>query len=285
MISEEGVRGQLTASNLFVIWSEIVKSIKILLAYPVIFVFWTIFPIFWFVPFIFQGKAFVGGLQSPHLGDVAGISDIIQFLVPGAILNSYVLTALWGLGESMRREAYRGTLDYLLASPCNKAFILVGKALSEGLSSTMFAINQMVVCVLFFGLEITLSAIMPMIFIIILLIMGVYGMALMLAALSLKYKQSHDIAHALDYVFYIFSGVRYPVQSLPFWGQLISKFLPLTYALFAFRSIISLQQAPFLIYERMLYLLIMDVVLIFLGFYLFNWMEKKTKKSGVISHY
>jgi len=283
--SEEGALKPLTGSNFFVVWSEIVKNIKILLAYPVIFVFWTIFPIFWFLPFIFQGKAFVGGLQSPSLGNVTGISDIIPFLVVGAILNSYVLTALWGLGESMRREAYQGTLDYLLASPCNKALILIGKALSESISSTMFAITQMVVCVLFFGLEITVGAIMPIIFIIILLIMGLYGMALMLAALSLRYKQSHDIAHGLDYVFYIFSGVRYPVQSLPFWGQLISKFLPLTYALFAFRSIISMQLNVFWIYQQMLYLLIMDVVLIFLGFYLFNWMEKKTKKSGVISHF
>lgn len=273
----------LSGSNYFVVWSEIVKSIKILLAYPVVIVFWTVFPIFWFLPFIFLGKAFVGGSPSPIFGEIAKTENYIVFIAIGAILNSYVLTALWGLGQSMRREAYRGTLDYLLASPCNKAFILIGKALSESISSTMFAITQIVVCILFFGMKITLGAIMPLLFIIILLIMGLYGIALMLAALSLKYKQAHDIAHVLDYVFYIFAPVRYPIKSLPSLGQVISYLLPLTYALIAARSII--QQNVFTIYWEILCLLIMDVILILLGFYLFNRMEKSTKKSGAISHY
>jgi len=274
-----------SGTNYSVVWSEIVKNIKILLAYPVVIVFWAIFPVFWFLPFIFQGEAFVGGLQSASFAEIAGTPNYVPFLVVGAFLNSYVLASLWGLGESMRREAYQGTLDYLLASPCNKAFILIGKALSESINSTLFAISQMVICVLFFGLEITIGAIMPIIFIIVLLIAGLYGIALMLAALSLQYKQSHDIAHVLDYVFYIFTPVRYPVQSLPFWGQLISKLLPLTYALIAVRSIIIMRQNVFFIYQEMLYLLVMDALLIFLGFYLFNWVEKKTKKSGTISHF
>ncbi len=272
-----------SGSNYFVVWSEIVKSMKTLLAYPVVIVFWAIFPIFWFLPFIFLGEAFVGGSPSPLFGETAQTENYIVFIAIGAILNSYVLTALWGLGESMRREAYQGTLDYLLASPCNKAFILIGKALSESISSTMFATTQILVCILFFGMKITLGAIMPLLFIIILLITGLYGVALMLAALSLRYKQAHDIAHVLDYVFYIFAPVRYPVKSLPSFGQVISYALPLTYALIAWRSIIL--QNVFTIYWEVLCLLVMDVLLILLGFYLFNRMEKSTKKSGTISHY
>jgi len=32
-------------------------------------------------------------------------------------------------------------------------------------------------------------------------------------------------------------------------------------------------------------LLIIDIVLLLAGFYLFSWMEEKTKKSGTISHH
>jgi ABC-2 type transport system permease protein len=274
-----------SGADYFVVWSEIVKNIKILMAYPVIIVFWAIFPVFWFLPFIFQGEAFVGGLQSPSFAEVAGTPNYVLFIVVGAILNSYVLSALRGLGESMRREAYQGTLDYLLASPCNKTFILIGKAVSESINSTLFAIGQMMICVLFFGLEITLGAIMPIIFIIILLIAGLYGIALMLAAFSLQYKESHDIAHVLDQLFYLFTPVRYPVQSLPSWGRLISKLLPLTYALIAIRSIVIMRQNIFSIYQEIFYLFVMDVALISLGFYFFNWMEKRTKKSGAIGKF
>jgi len=272
-------------SNFFIVWSELVKNLKFLLAYPVVFVFWMIFPIFWFVPFIFQGQAFVGGLQSASFAEIAGTPEFIPFIVLGAILNSYVLTSLYGMGESIRREAYRGTLDYILSSPCNKAFILIGKALSESLSSTIFAISQLAICILFFGIELTIGIIMPVIFIIILLILGLYGIALILAAFSLRYKQAHDLAHTLDYVFYVFAPVRYPLASLPLWAQIFGRLLPLTYALIAVRSLMLLKESLSFVYLEVLALLIIDGIVILVGFYLFNWMEKKTKESGTISHY
>ncbi|UCE43940.1 MAG: ABC transporter permease [Candidatus Bathyarchaeota archaeon] len=272
-------------ANSSIVWSELVKNMKFLTAYPTVFVFWTIFPIFWFIPFLLQGQAFVGGLQSPEFAKLAGTPNFVAFIILGAILNSYVLTSLYGVGESMRREAYRGTLDYLLSSPCNKAFILIGKALSESSSSTMYAMTQLVVCIIFFGIEITLGVIMPVLLIIILLILGLYGMALMLAAISLQSKQAHDLAHTLENVFYVFSPVSYPVEALPSWGQIISSILPLTYALIAVRSLMLLRYDIAAVYYEILLLFIIDMVAIFLGFYLFNWMEKRTKKSGSISHY
>lgn len=272
-------------SNFFIVWSELVKNLKFLLAYPVVFVFWAIFPIFWFIPFILQGQAFVGGLQSQSFAQIAGTPEFIPFVVLGAILNSYVLTSLYGMGESIRREAYRGTLDYILSSPCNKAFILIGKALSESISSTIFGISQLAISILFFGIELTVGIIMPVIFIIILLILGLYGIALILAAVSLRYKQAHDLAHTLEYVFYLFAPVRYPLGSLPLWVQIVGKLLPLTYALIAVRSIMLLKESLAAVYLEVLMLLIIDSIVILLGFYMFNWMEKKTKKSGTISHY
>jgi len=272
-------------ANFFVIWSEVVKNMKFLMAYPVIFVFWTIFPFFWFIPFIFQGEAIVGGLQSASFAEIAGTPEYIPFVIIGAILNGYVLTSLYGVGESIRREAYRGTLDYLLSSPCNKAFILIGKAVSESINSTVYAIIQLVVCIIFFGIELTLGVIIPIILILILMILGLYGIALMLAALSLRFKQAHDLGHTLENVFLIFAPVRYPLQSLPFWAQIIGKLLPLTYALIAVRSLMLLKQDFPAVYEQIFLLFVIDVIAIFFGFYLFNWMEKRTRKSGAISQY
>ena len=262
-----------------------IKNFKFLFAYPVIFVFWAIFPIFWFIPFILQGQAFVGGLQSQSFAELAGTPEYIPFVILGAILNSYVLTSLYGMGESIRREAYRGTLDYILSSPCNKAFVLIGKALSESVSSTMYAITQLFICILFFGIELTMGTIMPIIFIIILLILGLYGMALILAAVSLRYKQAHDLAHTMEYVFSVFAPVRYPLSSLPGWAQIIGQILPLTYALIAVRTLMLLHQNLTAVYLEIAILLVIDAAAILLGFYLFNWMEERTKKSGTISHF
>jgi ABC-2 type transport system permease protein len=272
-------------SNLFVVWNEVVKNLKSLLAYPTIIVFWAIFPIFWFIPFILQGEAFVGGLQSASFAQITGSGEYVPFIVIGAVLNSYVNTLLYGMGENIRREAYQGTLDYVLAAPCNKAYVLIGKALSESLSSTIFAASQLTISVLLFGMNITLGVMLPVFFTVILFILGLYGMSLILAAVSLMYKQSYDIAESIGYVFYIFAPVRYPIESLPTWAQIFGKLIPLTYALIIVRSIMLLGTNLSTVYLEVLALLIIDIVLLLAGFYLFSWMEEKTKKSGTISHH
>ncbi len=272
-------------SNLSVVWNEIVKNIKTLLAYPTIIVFWAIFPIFWFIPFILQGQAFVGGLESTNFAQITGTGEYIPFIVIGAVLNSYVNTLLYGMGENIRKEAYQGTLDYVLAAPCNKAYVLIGKAISESLSSTIFATSQLTISVLLFGMSITLGMILPVFFITILLILGLYGIALIMAAFSLMYKQSYDLSESIGYIFYIFAPVRYPIESLPTWAQIFGKLIPLTYALIIVRSFMLLGTDFSTVYLEVIALLIIDIALLLAGFYLFSWMEEKTRKSGAISHH
>ena len=284
-MTQNAAQQSVYSSNFSVIWNEVVKNIKTLLAYPTIIVFWAIFPIFWFIPFILQGEAFVGGLESSSFAEITGTGEYIPFIVIGAILSSYVNTLLYGMGENIRKEAYQGTLDYVLAAPCNKAYVLIGKAVSESLSSTIFAISQLTISVLLFGMNITLGVMVPVSFIIILLILGLYGMSLLMAAFSLMYKQSYDLSESIGYIFYIFAPVRYPVESPPIWAQIIGKFIPLTYALIIVRSLMLLGTDLSAVYLDVIALLIIDVVLLLAGLYLFNKIEKKTRKSGIISHH
>ena len=284
-MTQHATQQSVYSSNLSIIWNEVVKNIKTLLAYPTIIVFWAIFPIFWFIPFILQGEAFVGGLESSSFAEITGTGEYIPFIVIGAILSSYVNTLLYGMGENIRKEAYQGTLDYVLAAPCNKAYVLIGKAVSESLSSTIFAISQLTISVLLFGMNITLGVMIPVSFIIILLILGLYGMSLLMAAFSLMYKQSYDLSESIGYIFYIFAPVRYPIESLPIWAQIIGKFIPLTYALIIVRSLMLLGTDLSTVYLDVIALLIIDVVLLLAGLYLFNKIEKKTRKSGIISHH
>jgi ABC-2 type transport system permease protein len=271
--------------NLSVVWNEVVKNIKSLLAYPTIIVFWAIFPIFWFIPFILQGQAFVGGTVSASFAEITGSGEFVPFIVIGAVLNSYVNTLLYGMGENIRKEAYQGTLDYVLVAPCNQVYVLIGKALSESLSSTIFAVSQLTISALLFGVNITLGVLLPVFFIIILLILGLYGMALILAAFSLMYKQSYDLSESIGYIFYIFAPVRYPIESLPTWAQIFGKLIPITYALIIVRSIMILGTDLSAVYLEVTALIVIDIILLLAGFFMFNWMEKKTRKSGTISHH
>jgi ABC-2 type transport system permease protein len=238
-----------------------------------------------YIPFIFEGQALTGGLQSASFAQATGTTDFIPFLVIGSVLYIFVSRVLHGMGESIRRDLIQGTLDYMFIAPCNKMHILIGKALSESVESMIFALSQLAFSILLFGLDWAVGVILPLFFVILLLVLGVHGLALVLAGLSLLYKQSHELSQTIGYIFYIFSPVRYPVTTLPAWAQIISGLLPLTYALVIARSVIMLGTNFSAVYLDILALIITDVLLVLAGFYMFNWAEKKTRKTGTISNY
>jgi len=270
--------------NLSIISAEVKKCLKILLCYPMELVFWCIFPIFWAVPFIFQGNALVGGMESEAFSKLTGTTQFMPYILIGAVLNTYVLSALYGMSNSLREESYWGTLELILGSPCSKIPILLGKALNEAVTSTIFAVMQIFICVIIFGLDVAVNQILPIMLIVILLMLGLYGLSIALAGITIQIKQSHSLIHTIEYLFYLFSPVRYPVNINP-WIRMVSLVIPLTYALIVVRGIMLLDKSLINLWQNVVILLAIDIGLIVLGYYIFFYIEKRARKSGIISTY
>jgi ABC-2 type transport system permease protein len=265
-----------------IIYEEIVKEIKIMLTYPIEIIFWIVSPLLWVVPLVFQGKALVGGLQSSAFGALAGTSEYIPYVLIGAIFSTYMFTAVWSMGNALRNEMFYGTLEHILCSPVRPLYILVGKGLYNSMFSTMFVIIQLFVCVTFFGLELTLSKIVPMVFFLILLMIGLYGVGFIAAALTLLIKEAQGILHMFEYILFLFTPIRYPVEVNPI-TQAVSTLIPLTYALIALRGI--LLGVHFDFGRTSVILLGLDIVIIPLGLFIFSWVERRTKQRGTLAHY
>lgn len=263
---------------------EIKKNIKILLCYPVEIMFWAIFPVLWVIPFIFQGEALVGGVTSSEFGTLAGTERFIPFVLIGAIVSTYLFSSLYGMGGSIRMESYWGTLEYILGSPARKISILMGKALSESISSTLFVMTQVLICVFGFGLTLTVEKILPILLAMLLLVAGLYGMAIALAGVTLQIKESRSLVHTIEYLFYLFSPIRYPVGIHPL-ISMVSVVIPLTYALIAIRGVWLLDQTMETLWRNVAILAVLDVAFISFGYSIFYFMEKKVRKSGVVSQY
>lgn len=265
-----------------IVLAEIKKDVRILLAYPIEIVFWVISPLLWALPLVFQGKALIGGLQSTAFGNFAGTSEYIPYVIIGAIFSTYMLTAVWSMGNAFRNEMFYGTLEHVLCSPVRPVNILVGKALYNAMFSTAFVVVQMLICVAFFGLQITLTKIFPLVLFLVLLMVGLYGMGFIAAALTLLIKEAHGILHMFEYVLFLFTPIRYPVEVHPI-TRSVSMLIPLTYALIALRGI--LMGIHFDFWKNGMILLGIDVIIIPLGLYVFSLVERRTKKRGTLAHY
>ena len=222
---------------MWVVIEEVRKSFKILLAYPVEVVFWIVSPLLWVIPLVFQGKALIGAFSSTAFGRLAGTDEFIPYVLIGAIISTYMFSAVWSMGNSFRDETYYGTLEYILSAPVRPAYILIGKGLYNSILSTSFVIVQLFICVFVFGLNITLAKIFPIFLFLLLLIVGLYGIGFMAAALTLLVKEAHGLLHMFEYILFLFSPIRYPVEVNPI-TKAISVFIPLTYALIALRGLL-----------------------------------------------
>ncbi len=265
-----------------IILEEIRKNFKIMLSYPIELVFWTIFPILWMIPLIFQGKALVGGLTSSSFGNLSGTEEYIPYILIGAIFSTYMFSAVWSMGSSFRDEMYFGTLEYILSSPTPQYVLLFAKALFNTITSTIFVIFQIILCILLFGLHISLFKIAPFLIVLILLLIGLYGIGFFAAALTLLVKEAHGLLHVFEYVLFLFSPIRYPVEVNPITSA-VSLFIPLTYALVSIRGILLGIEFNFL--RNTIMLIILDLIFLPLGIFTFYFIDKKTRKEGTIAYY
>ncbi len=267
-----------------VIRQEVRKALKIVLCYPIEIVFWALFPILWVIPFMFQGIALVGSFESPSLGRMVGTEAYIPFLLIGAVVSTYLFSSLYGMGGSFRMESYWGTLEFVLGSPARKVSILMGKGLAESVSSTFFAATQIAISIGLFGVRVALNRAAPLLLTIVLLVAGLWGVAIALAGVTLVIKESRGIVHSLEYLLYLFSPIRYPVEVSTI-TRMVSVFIPLTYALVVVRSLILLNRPVSSLWPQVAMLAVMDLILVGGGFICFGILERKVRQSGGVSHH
>jgi ABC-type multidrug transport system permease subunit len=265
-----------------IIIEEIKKDFRILFAYPAEIIFWIIWPILWVIPLIFQGQALIGGLHSSSFGKLAGTQEYIPYVLVGAIVSTYMFSAVWSMGNSLRDEMFYGTLEHILSAPARPVHILLGKGIYNSILSTAFVIIQMFMCVFIFGLNITLAKILPIVFFLLLLLIGLYGVGFMAAAVTLLVKEAHGLLHMFEYILFLFSPIRYPVEVHPI-TRFVSVFIPLTYALIALRGL--LLGIEFNFWKNSLILVGIDIIIIPAGLYIFSLIERKTKTRGTLAHY
>lgn len=261
--------------------AEFNKTVRIWFSYPIMIVFWAIFPLIWVMPYVFQGKALVGGATSESFRQLTGSGNYLAFVLIGAMISTFVFSALWGVGNSLREETYWGTMEYIIASPTHPLVILIGKTLAEWAWSTVMAVFQAAIIGIFFGVRFTIDKVLPIVLLVGLLMIGFYGFAIAFAGFTLLIKEVHGWVHTLEWIFFLFSPIRYPVQVNPI-TAVVSTLIPLTWALVAIRGIILLNRSEVNLWQTVLILVAMDVVLITAGYFVFLYLEKKTRRDGTV---
>jgi ABC-2 type transport system permease protein len=135
--------------------------------------------------------------------------------------------------------------------------------------------------VIFFHVDLTNSNLGLTLFCILLLSVTSCGLGLILGSLTLRTREAWTITSMVVIALYIFSGVNFPVGVLPKSLQVISYSLPLTRGIQAAR--LALNGADwFTIQSLVAGELLIGVIYIIAGYFLFTWFEKRSLVDGQI---
>jgi ABC-2 type transport system permease protein len=245
----------------------------------------------WVVVFTFY--AIVNAATIALIGVAAQNYLLTLKLVLGALLWNYLSAMFYDIASTIAYERWEGTLEYTFMAPVSRFVHLSGVSLFATFSSMVRTIVVMVGLLLFIpSLHLAGGNLLGVLVVLLVGSLAFLGLGLIAAILPVMSPEKGEQAtNIFQGVLLLVSGVYYPISVLPTWVQPLSVISPATYALSAARKLMGIDNpsstpghligAPLrTVLPELGILLIMGIIMIPLGLWIFSLAEHWAKRTG-----
>ena len=271
-----------------VFWASFISSLKMILR-AITFrglVAFNISVPFFFILTSWMGPQIMGGAN--FFTDMTKMPHFLSFVTIGFAFNGFIFSAALGGAHALRGEQEHGTAELVFVTPSNKLVWLLGKIMGN---LTFSLINFFVILFLgslLFGFQ---SNAQPNILVatlfVLLTIIAMTSFGFVFAGVCFLAKRERELSQVLWTMMVFFSGLAFPIEVLPEWGQVIAWVIPITHGVQATRQALLLgagiSDPTILIALGMLVL--QTVILLPIGIVLYSKLEKKARETGALATY
>jgi len=172
-------------------------------------------------------------------GVVSGTPSYFDFIAPGIMAMTVMMSVMTGLPVAISQEKEVGTLDGMMVAPINRLSIILGKTLGQTARGLLQGVIILVLAAVLFHVVIQGSILL----VFGLLLLGVFsfvGLGIVITSFAKDQETAQMMMMTLMFPMMFLSGVFFPIQQMPWYMQDISKVLPLTYASQALRKVMVL---------------------------------------------
>jgi len=194
------------------------------------------------------------------------------FMVPGILVLLVTMITLFLSGMNIVREKEMGTLEQINVTPIKKRHFIIGKLfpfwiLGIGLLTIGLLIAKLLFHVPMLG-SLLLLYLYTSVYILVIL-----GIGLFISNFTETQQQAMFVAWFFTVIFILMSGLFTPIESMPKWAQIITKFNPIKYFVEVMRMVM-LKGAGYIdilpqLGKTFLYALLMNTLAV--------WSYKKTE--------
>lgn len=273
-------RGESMREIFLIIRAKFIQMFKVYVRYPLNIIQAIVDPIIWLSPIYFLMKSFSGegAAGANMMGDV----DSMSFIVVGFIVASFLGTALWGIGFSIKRELDGGTLESNWSAPINKIAFLVGSATFQMCIAVIESILTFILCHYLFGVTFDGNILRGILFLIP-CILGLMGIGVFVSGLILIAKEANAIVDLSNFLLSALSGSYFPITILPKIIVMVCFCIPVTFMNDGLRYFF-LNKTPMISIEMQILIVVLSMLFFFIGgSVLFYKIEKMCRIKGRLS--
>ena len=224
---------------------------------------------------------FIGAGAQEFGGMNIDIERYMTYLLVGALLWNYLSMLFDVLSETVSWERWEGTIEYTFMSPSSRVTHLLGMGLYAVFYGILQTALTLGVCYLFFDLDLSRANYWGALLILAVCSVSLVGFGIVAAVLPLlSPEKGQQVSYIVSSVLLLVSGVYYEVDVLPGWMQAIATVSPVTYALQGARAALLDGAGAGQLWESIWPLLIMGVVFVPLGIFIFHLGESYAKRTG-----
>lgn len=212
-------------------------------------------------------------------GPGSQFGDRLDAIVVGYVLWSLSLFVISDIAQGLQQEAQTGTLEQLFLSPFGATKIFFIRALAN--LTTQLTLN-VTILLLIMALTGTRLAFPPVLVLpLITVLLGAYGIALMMGALALLLKRVQQLLGIFQFL--LFTVLMVPIESWAGPAQVLAWLLPMTPGAGLLRELMARGQALDL--TQFAIALLNGALYFTIGMFVFRWSEREVRRRGKLAGY
>lgn len=202
----------------------------------------------------------------------------------GFVFFDYLNAALDTFDRSLMEARDTGTLEPLLVTQTSLPVMLAGSAVYPFAATTLRIAVYLGWGAVLFGFPLKGANWLAVLAVLFASLLAFSGLGILSASYLLLFKRGNPAKWFLLGLSSVVGGMLFPVNILPGWLQVVSRFTPVTYALDAMRGALLGDASLLAIARPLLILLLFGVVLLPVSMAVFAWAMQRTKATGTLTH-
>ncbi len=159
------------------------------------------------------------------------------FMVPGILVLLVTIIGSSFASNNIVREKEMGTIEQINVSPIKKWQFILGKLIPFWMLALTVLTFGLTIARLVYGI-VPLGHYITIYIFAAIYLLAILGLGLLLSTYAQTQQQSMLVSFFITMIFNLLSGLFTPIESMPVWAQMITKFNPVSYFIEVMRMVV-----------------------------------------------